>query len=297
MPLSKGTDVAARPRWCESCGAPVPEGLDACPQCGMPTGDDPMAVPDALTWRREHLHRQIVDERPVALVSAIPDTTLDGTEALLTEEHESRGRLVAVALACAVALVAGVTLYITRPWDPNAYAIHAFEDADTSMDGYPGLRTHLSQDTSAIDEEEAIEQQAAASLDAFAQTMSQRVGEADAIEADLEAYFAGEATDIADVARRAHELKEAFSGELAAIEAIRISAGPVEDTRQSLLVLAGYVTGELEVLDQAVAVTAQGQDRMLAVASGRDIIAGSLNDYSFAEWRDLYLNAAASYAS
>ena len=293
MPLGDGLAVSSQPRWCESCGTPVPEGLDACPQCGMPTGDGASIPSDAGIWRWERTRRD-AQPRPVTLVSAIPDTTIDGTEVLLTEEHESRGRLIALALAAAVALVGGATLYITRPWDPNAYAIHAFEDADTSMEGYPGLRTHLSQDASARDEEQALEQQADASLDAFRTAMADHSLEADAIEADLESYIAGEAYDASDVERRAHRLRETFAGELEGVEGIRVSAGPVEDKRQSLLVLAGYLTGELETLDRAAALVSQGNDRMLAVANAKDALAGGIDGYSFDEWRDLYLNAAAA---
>lgn len=296
MSLENRTGVSWCERWCESCGTPIPEGLDACPQCGMPTSDGIPTTSDAGVWRWERKPYK-TPAKPVTLVSAIPDTSLDGTEVLLTEEHERRGRLVALALIAAVALVGGATLYITRPWDPNAYAIHSFEDADISMAGYPGLRTHLSQDASARDEEKALEQQADASLDAFRATMGDHALEADAIEADLESYIAGEAYDAADVARRAHKLQETFAGEVEGIEGIRVSAGPVEDKRQSLLLLAGYLKGELETLDRAAAMVVRGQDRMLAVASARDALAGGLEDYSFAEWRDLYLNAAAAYGS
>ena len=212
IPLEPRTDTAQAQRWCESCGAPIPKGLDACPQCGMPTGDGAAATSDADIWRWEP-KRNDASDKPVTLVSAIPDTTLDGTEVLLTEEHESRGRLIALALVAAVALVGGATLYITRPWDPNAYAIHALEDADTSMEGFPGLRTHLSQDASARNEERAHEQQADASLDAFRATMDECALEADAIEADLESYIAGEIWDASDIARRAHQLQETFAGE------------------------------------------------------------------------------------
>ena len=76
-----------------------------------------------------------------------------------------------------------------------------------------------------------------------------------------------------------------------------MSAGPVEDKRQSLLVLADYLTGEIETLDRAAALVSQGKDRRLAVASARDALAGGIGGYSFSEWRDLYLTAVAAYGS
>lgn len=240
--------------------------------------------------------RSALSDGPATPVSAIPDSAVDGTQALLAQKERDHAWLFAFALLAAVVFVGGITLYITRPWDPNAYAIHSFEDADTSMEGYPGLRTHLSQDASIRDEEEALEAEVAGALDAFVSTMAARADEADLIDADLEAYFAGEATDAVDVARRARTLDETFALEVASIEGVRISAGATEDRRQSCLVLAGYLSKSLAVLDDAATTTSQGNDRMLSVAAGKNVLAAGVDGHSYEEWHDLYRNAAASIA-
>lgn len=117
--------------WCESCGSPVPEGYDSCPVCGMPV-DDPSSVEAEPPEASEASDAD--DERAVA---PMPE------ELRATHEQRINGNLALIAACVALVLVGGAALIITRPWDPNPYSISATVAADTSMEGYPGKKSHL----------------------------------------------------------------------------------------------------------------------------------------------------------
>ena len=237
----------------------------------------------------------VAQERPRYVSALSAPTTVERTVAAATGHAWHNRVLTVVALVSAVLFVGGTTLYITRPWDPNAYAIHSFVDADTSMEGYPGVLTHLSgQDSVEAAEQQAYVDGAAGSLDTFEQQMGERAGEADSILSQLEAYLAGSDVDLSSLATSTHALKDAFASEVAAMEALDLDGTELASRKQSLAMLAGYLTSEISMIDAAATDASHEHDRSLAVAAARSALAGGAGDSSAQAWRDLYRNALAN---
>ena len=135
--------------WCRNCGYLIPPGVtDECPHCHMPLSERPLTAAEIVDRRIskiEPLDDSMEDTHSMARIqSAIPPTPDDGYHDESTMERLPRWRVVVVAAVAAVLVVGGTVLAIFRPWDPNAYVTHATEDADTSMEGFPGVVPSLS---------------------------------------------------------------------------------------------------------------------------------------------------------
>lgn len=141
--------------YCRGCGALVPAGEVLCPKCGMPVLDaapkharpvDP--EPEAGSEETdEDISEQDTHAMP-RIESSIPSEE-ELREMPYGKEHLPRTRVVLFVSIAALALVGGITLFLTHPWNPNANVTHATEDADTSQAGYPGAVTSLKgQDSS-----------------------------------------------------------------------------------------------------------------------------------------------------
>lgn len=232
-------------------------------------------------------------------VSALSAGTVSERAVAAASGHSRGNRaLMVCALVLAVLFVGGTTLYITRPWDPNAYAIHSFVDADTSMEGYPGLRTHLSgQDSVVAAEQQAYVDGAQGELDAFEQQMATRAGEADEILGQLDAFLSGTDVDLAGLATTSHALRDAFAEEVRAMGELDLEGTELAPRKQTLEMLAGYLTSEISMVDAAVTDASHESDRSMAVAAARSALAGRAGDYSAQEWRDLYRNAVANLSA
>jgi hypothetical protein len=213
-------------------------------------------------------------------------------------ENLGRRRILALSLGAAFVLVAGTTIFITRPWDPDAYAIHSFEDADTSMEGYPGYVRHLSsQDKAEEALQEAYVSNLALVLDGFAETMDSTFKEADNVIAQLDAFFAGETVDTNSLAEGCFELKKGFDAEVDAVAASDFNGTGLEGRRDFLLMLAGYLDGELGRLVDATTCVKREEDRAMGVQLGRAALVGEGGGYTMQEYRELYTNAVATYGT
>lgn len=148
-------------QWCPSCGSAVGWDDEVCPHCGFPV-ERAWGAPTPVVAPVPEVAEPPVEEGVVPLVTAeeleaqTQDTrTLPRIESAIPAEHDpdskveaqdvmpSRRSLVVAAIASA-ALICGLAIVITHPWNPDRYSIRATEEADTSMAGFPGTVESLS---------------------------------------------------------------------------------------------------------------------------------------------------------
>ncbi len=123
-------------------------GATECPHCGMPVSDRALTAADIVNQRVSKIEpadEEMEDTHSMARIqSAIPPTPEDGYHDDAAMERFPRWRVILLAAVASVLVVGGGALAIFRPWDPDAYVTHATEDADTSMEGFPGFVQSLS---------------------------------------------------------------------------------------------------------------------------------------------------------
>ncbi len=271
--------------WCESCGAAIPEGAQTCPTCGMPvTGvfeehfeEEPHKADDAST-----------------LVSAIPpDPSETPDELHAPEERPKRLRLLLLAACAALVLVGGATLFITRPWDPEAYTIHATADADTSMEGFPGTVTHLpSQDRIEDEVWQGYLGDVTTFLDSFHDRMGAIFREAEVLYDTLPGSTATK--DMETVANRsmaASKLREELIQTSTLATRLVLPDTELDERRDQLLVLSTYLRGELDILDKTWQAASMEGDIDSAGFAARIALQRASAGRDYSEWHDLFSNA------
>ena len=273
-------------RWCVSCGSAIPEDEDTCPVCGMPAGGE--------------FEEDGVEEKPQSvdvaegLASAVPPMPQEGDEdGELIKDAPRRMRMVVTAVLAALVVVGGTTLYITRPWDPQAYSTHATEDADTSMEGFPGEVAHLSaQDRSAEAEQKEYEKKASKVMDGFFVRMGEMSGDADTLYQDLTTYFnTRDADGVAEKAASASALLEELDTTTKEIEGYTLEDDDLKSQRESILMLSSYLRGVLDTLNNAWAAAAESGAANGAADDAYAAFQWGSNGKSYDEWRTLFVNA------
>ena len=293
-----GPDVSGEPTvWCESCGSPVPEGVEACPVCGLPVKD---AYED---WDEEET--TVVKEAPkedgeaASLTSAIPPAPEAGDAERGTDDAPTHMRLVIVAAIAALLVVGGTTLYITRPWDPNAYITHATEDADTSMEGFPGTVTHLSgQDLIEDSERTEYLKNAERTTDDFMKLMGEVDAECAELEVPVEDFLeTGLLGESSGSAAKAESMRERFETAYEEVAGFDMRGSSYEERHGSILVTAEYLQGRVRCVCDAWTALESFPEPDDAIVAVRAAVNGGVDGRSLAEWRDLFVNSYATLTS
>ena len=226
--------------WCKSCGSPVPEGREVCPVCGMPVegaydeawGED-AALPDPTPGEGPQPR----------LESAIPPVPEAGDDGAERQDARSHLRLVMVAALAALLVVGGTALYITRPWDPDAYRTHAVEDADTSQEGFPGTVTHLEgQDLIEDAERKQYLADAERTIDDFLVLMREVGDECASLEEPVETYLTtGILEQGPDGLATAREASERLSASYDKVAALDLNGSDYEDRQGAMQIGRAHV--------------------------------------------------------
>jgi RNA polymerase subunit RPABC4/transcription elongation factor Spt4 len=271
--------------WCESCGSAIPSGRDTCPVCGMPV---------AGAFDEDYEDQEVDGEDASALVSAIPPDPSETPEGLQSIEERPRElRHLLIAATAALLLVGGGALFITRPWDPDAYITHATTDADTSMEGFPGTVTHLpSQDRV----EDAVWQAYLGDVDDFLTSFHDRMGEmsreAEVLYGSLPGITPnGDMSVVRDRALVSARLREELVDTSTLAARLVLPDAELDKRRDKLLVLSTYLRGELDILQQAWEAASNEKDLRAAGVAASGAVKQSSEGRSLNEWRDLFRNA------
>lgn len=280
--------------WCQSCGSAVPAGMDACPVCGMP-------VEGAYeeTWGNEAKQPDVnpkKDEEPSPeLSSAIPPAPEAGDIDPESEDAPTRLRLVAIAALAALIVVGGTALFITRPWDPDAYRTHAVEDADTSKEGFPGTVTHLEgQDLIEGSERRQYLADAEQAIDDFMALMGEvRITCAD-LEQPVDEYLStGVLPEGTGRLATARDASERVATLYAKISELDLRGSDYEERQDSIVVTGGYLKGRIETLCMVWEALESQDDPADAIVAVRSAVNSGSEGRSLEEWRGLFENAYA----
>lgn len=298
-------------RWCPSCGAGVGWDDEVCPACGYPLEElwgvpvegaaEPLAAdvddtPPSLASLTEDSDDTTVIPR---IESAIPPEDDPESKVVSQEDMPRVSRLVLAAIA-SVALICGITLVITHPWDPDVYSIKATEEADTSMAGFPGTVETLSgQDSDGSEDYEVLTGDDAtyAELDKAYRQLARYAERADkseelfaevAYEGDKEARAAG--------SREAQALAIDVSNLIDTVSQVDVSSGVYVQDRDHISTLASWLRNRVDTLREAWGAAAASDDpaaekdrlrELIAVNNGEDgaNVYQVLFDDNYAGWK------------
>ena len=274
--------------WCESCGSMLPEGATECPVCGMP-------VAGAYDEAEEEAGNDADEGQSPSpeLASALPPAPKPG-EDRAQKDAPTRMRLVVVTAIASLFVVGGTALYITRPWDPNAYMIHATEDADTSQEGHLQSVSHLTgQDL--IEDAERVEylKNAEAKVDELKSLMKETSDCCAKYEAQVDGFLeSGEFPEVSGV-EELGSYRERIVNLHKEVADLDLRGSSREELAKKEMVVAEYLEGRVDTLhgvcetfdgtNDAASATVAVEAKMTSGAQGR----------SLEEWRQLYENAYA----
>ncbi len=261
-------------RWCPACGSAASWTDQVCPVCGMPLEEEwnaPKVETDDLldVTRVEALEDQpTVDEAAETkamprIESAIPAED-DPESKVATLEVMPRVSRFMLASIASIALVCGLALLLTHPWNPNANSIKATKEADTSMAGFPGTVEELSgQDNAGKPQEDDLEGDDAvfAELDDIYEKLGRYAQRAD----ESEASFADQAFDAdAEVREAGKRTIEALAIDvnnlIEDLDQLDVSSGLYEEDRDHLLTLAKWLTYRVDTIRSAWRAAADSED-------------------------------------
>lgn len=283
--------------YCPGCGSLLPEGATSCPACGMPVGRREPAGAAGGEGRRLSLPE--VDAAPEPADELEETHSMPRIESAIPGESEPaydrlpRTRVVLLCAAASLALVGGLALALTHPWDPDAYSTRATEARDTSRAGFPGERERLSgQDSTGedpgddpISADEATYEELIAAYEELGE-LDERLG---AAESGFEqAAFGGDAQAFSDAAAEAEQLSYDVSNLISDIGEVDVTSGTYAEDAEHLETLGNWLRNRADALNGAWAAAKASPDP----ASDRDEIMAPLtetqNAYGVSTYKGLF---------
>ena len=313
--------------YCPGCGALVLPDDEICPACGLPLqahgeagAADDLREPElaeeeagqdealAAALREPENKREIElpeipeEPDPVAaeetamipkLESAIPAEGEFRDDAILRRRNPSTGSILLIA-ALSLAIVGGMVLTISHPWDPGTEVQHNTVEKDTSMAGFPGELDALSgQDSNASDPAKIISGDEATreALVEIHTSLVEAASELDACAADFErAYSEGDAA----ARSRADELAIQISNLISRAGEVDVSSGTYAQSASELVKLGNWLRNRSAALTDAWSMLDGGasvSEALSALRSGDEY--GRLFDEGQGAWLET-LPAASS---
>lgn len=249
-----GAVTTAAPVWCPNCGSRVPEGATSCPHCGTPVDEDAPKVARVLDERlgdvRWELETADNTHSMPRIESAIPPEPDDGYHAEGSREHLPRTRVVLFSAAAAVGVVLVTVLAVTQPWNPYAYVTHALTDADTSMEGFPGLVQRLTgqdpspEETNETGNRDVYYDQLKEAYDKLGDISSRM----DANEQTLDAVLAGDESQREQGASDAQSLSLELSNLLSQVGSYDLSSSPYVGDQKNIITLGNYLRNRMDAI-------------------------------------------------
>lgn len=244
--------------YCPSCGALVPEGADSCPKCGM-------WAKGSRARRRPRPQDRVVSQETSALPRIEPalPAEQDLKDPYLHEKPLRLRSVILAAVAC-VALVGGAVLYITHPWNPDAYSIKAKEPADTSQAGFPGVLDSLTGQDSDRGGEQEVKTGDENTYDQLKEAYVQ-LGELssaldDSVDRLEKTGLSGDKDERTQGASEAEALGIQLSNLIAEVQDVDVTSGTYAESRSELLKLANYLRNRSDLLTQAWREARDSQD-------------------------------------
>lgn len=276
--------------WCNSCGSPIPANVKACPVCGMPMAG---AFDDG--WEDADKGDDAKGGEPEPeLASALPPAPEPGEDAGVGEAPIRR-RLVILATVAALIVVGGTTLYITRPWDPDAYITHATEEADTSEEGSVHSVSHLTGQDLIEDAERAEYLKDAETKVKDSITLMGEVADfCTTCEGKVDKLLLDGELPQETGLEQLGTYRESLSSMYEDVSALDLRGSSYEGVAKNLLVVAQYLQGRVDTLYGVCEILEGATDVATATVAVEAKLASGSEGRSLEDWRRLYENAYAS---
>lgn len=293
-------------RWCPVCGAGVSWDDEVCPSCGLPLdqlwdGADAQAgfvpVPSSPSdelpsiIEAELSEEEEEEEEPPRIESAIPAEDDPHSKLAEQEAMPHTGRLLLAALA-SVALIGGLAVFITHPWDPDIYSIKATEEADTSMAGFPGTVDSLSgQDSDASADVEVLagDDASFALLEEAYTKLGRYATRADkSEELYAEVAYTGDKDERTKGKREADALAIDISNVIDAISQVDVSSGLYADEQEHLLTLGNWLRNRVDTIRTAWTQAAASDDPKADTERLQQLIVADHNSDGLSAYKVLF---------
>ena len=255
--------VIPRDNWCPVCGALLDPNCEACPKCGSPTGTGRQ---EARVQRKIKLP-QVSDEHLDAdgtgvitrIESAIPPETPDPNSPVSLQDRLPRTRKFLVAAACAIAVVGGLALYITHPWNSSMFDIRATTPADTSQAGAMDAKEQLSgQDGSTT---EATDDALFDSISSDYEKLGELSERIDAAESAFDEKATSGTSDERTAAKSdVYAISIELSNLISDIASLDTGAGSYQDDIEHLLSLGNWLRNRTDALTNGWAKSVEAED-------------------------------------
>lgn len=288
-------------RWCPSCGSAVGWEDEVCPHCGLPLEGEwgaPLPQkevpdePEELTeGSLEELSEEAADTRVIPRIeSAIPPE--DDSESMVAahEEMPTIGRIL-FAGVLAIAMVWGLVLTITQPWEPSPEPQRATEEADTSMAGFPGTVESLSgQDNggeviATLTGDDATYAELVELYDKLGRYAA-RADESEALFAQI--GFGPDKDARANAKRECEALAIDVSNVMANLGQIDMSSGTYVVDRDNLVNLGSWLRNRVDALKQAWIASAESNDPVADETAIRELLLKDHNESGISTYKELF---------
>lgn len=301
---------AVQGRWCPSCGGGLSWEDEVCPHCNMPleslwekqpeTVEAPVSPgPVESNDSGDAASGQDETHEIPRIESAIPAEDDPTSKVKILDEMPRTGRLLLAAVFSA-ALVGGLAIAITHPWDPDQYSIKATTEADTSMAGFPGTVESLTgQDNNSFaDQETPTGDDATLALLVEAH---KKLGKyADRADESQELFLQDGCSSEKDVRQKGKRAIDALaidvSNLIAQIQEVDVTSGTYVQERDNLVTLGNWLRNRVEILQEAWKASAEStdpaaeEDRIVGIVIGGGDSGGAdgyktLFDESYKSWK------------
>ena len=302
---SVGMTMAMPPlqgRWCPSCGVSVGWDDEVCPNCGLPmekAWGQPLAQDAAeLSAAAEPatLEEQIAEEeqdtREIPRIESALPAENDPTSKVAIHESMPRIRGMLLAGVASIALIGGVALALSHPWDPDAYSTGATEEADTSMAGFPGTIETLtgqdSHDGAPVEVLSGDDETYAELLEAYGKLAryKERADENEALF--LEVAFTGDLDARTSGKRELEALAIDVSNLIERLGQVDVTSGTYAEERENMLTLANWLRNWVDTLGEAWAADVASTDPAADEASLRAVLASENDESGQSAYKTLF---------
>lgn len=249
--------------YCARCGSRVPTGLRACPYCNCPV------VSDVFTSKVDvHAPRTHVTDRALDIEQELSEADLTTTIPRIgsaipsfpggngfddVRDHLPRLRILMVSLGFAVLFVSGLVLYITHPWNPNAFDTKAKVAADTAHAGFPGTKEELQgQDRSSVAQEDVTQSADDATYDKLKDAYESLGKLSTAVEDNekqfRDSYASASREDLKKGQDTARDISLKISNVIKQLNAVNVESGTYQKDRSQLITLSNWLRNHMDKL-------------------------------------------------
>lgn len=252
---------------------------------------EPPVVAEPATLE-EQIAEEEQDTRAIPRIESALPAENDPTSKVAIHEAMPRIRGVLLAGVASLALVSGIALALSHPWDPEAYSTRATEEADTSMAGFPGTVETLtgqdSPDGTPVEVLSGDDATFAELTEAYGKLgrYKERAAENEALF--LEVAFTDDLDARTSGKRELEALAIDVSNIIERLGQVDVTSGTYAEDRDNMLTLASWLRNWVDTLGEAWAADVASTDPAADEESLRAMLAADNDESGQSTYRTLF---------